>query len=370
MPRNGSGQYTVPAGTLAVTDTDISSAAYNAFLADISDAITSSVNVQGTAPMLAAFNGGGFALQNIGAGVNPTDAAQLQQAQSAVPSGAVFWFAASTAPAGFLECNGASISTTSFAALFAAIGFTFGGSGAAFNIPDLRGKFIRGWDHSAGVDTPGGVAQIAGFIAGTALTVSGVFGGILAAGQAVSGATGAGVKVAAGTTIVSGSGASWVVNISQTVGAIGNLANMVMSVAPAPRVFGTFEPDLTGPHGHTVTDPTHFHAIADPSHNHGVNDPSHAHGVTDPGHAHTLTAAITDGVAQGGTPLGGAQNTSITTASSTTHIVINNAVTGISNSAAATGITVNAKVTGLTVNNINTPETIVKNVALLPCIKT
>ncbi len=64
-------------------------------------------------------------------------------------------FARSTAPSGYLKCNGAAISRTTYAALFSAIGTTFGaGDGSTtFNIPDLRGEFIRGWDDARGVDT-------------------------------------------------------------------------------------------------------------------------------------------------------------------------------------------------------------------------
>lgn len=69
-----------------------------------------------------------------------------------IPSGQVNYFAASAPPSGFLECNGASLSTTTYAALFAAIGYVWGGSGSSFNIPDLRGFFIRGWDHGIGRD--------------------------------------------------------------------------------------------------------------------------------------------------------------------------------------------------------------------------
>ena len=76
--------------------------------------------------------------------------------QNGVPTGAVFWFGASTAPSGFLICNGASLSTTTYAALFAIIGYTYGGSGGSFYLPDLRGEFIRGWDAGRGVD-PGRV---------------------------------------------------------------------------------------------------------------------------------------------------------------------------------------------------------------------
>ena len=57
-------------------------------------------------------------------------------------------------PSGYLECKGAAISRTDFSALFAIISDDFGpGNGSStFNLPDLRGEFIRGWDHGAGND--------------------------------------------------------------------------------------------------------------------------------------------------------------------------------------------------------------------------
>jgi microcystin-dependent protein len=66
--------------------------------------------------------------------------------------GHVSLFAANTPPTGWLECNGAAVSTTTYAALYAAIGTTFGSGSGTFNLPDLRGYFARGWDHGAGVD--------------------------------------------------------------------------------------------------------------------------------------------------------------------------------------------------------------------------
>lgn len=74
---------------------------------------------------------------------------------ASVPTGAVFWFATASAPTGYLECNGVAVSRTTFAALFALIGTTFGvGNGTTtFNPPDLRGKFVRGYDDGSGVDT-------------------------------------------------------------------------------------------------------------------------------------------------------------------------------------------------------------------------
>ena len=72
-----------------------------------------------------------------------------------VPTGAVFYFAANTAPTGFLKANGAAVSRTTYAALFAITGTTYGsGDGSTtFNVPDLRGEFIRGWADDRAVDT-------------------------------------------------------------------------------------------------------------------------------------------------------------------------------------------------------------------------
>jgi len=73
----------------------------------------------------------------------------------AVPTGSVHMMATTTAPSGYLKCNGAAISRTTYAALFAIIGTTHGaGNGSStFNVPDLRGEFVRGWDDSRGVDS-------------------------------------------------------------------------------------------------------------------------------------------------------------------------------------------------------------------------
>lgn len=65
-----------------------------------------------------------------------------QQAGVPVGSGAL-WFKA-TPPTNWLICNGASLDTTTYAALFAVIGYTFGGSGANFLLPNLAGRFPQG----------------------------------------------------------------------------------------------------------------------------------------------------------------------------------------------------------------------------------
>jgi len=78
-----------------------------------------------------------------------------QQLDALLPAGTVAAFGASYAPSGWLKCDGSAVSRTAYAALFAAIGTTFGaGNGTTtFNIPDARGEFLRGWDDGRGVDS-------------------------------------------------------------------------------------------------------------------------------------------------------------------------------------------------------------------------
>lgn len=81
-------------------------------------------------------------------------ASQISGLESGMPTGAVIAVASSTVPSGFLECNGAAISRTTYAALFSAIGVAhgYGNNSTTFNLPDYRGRFLRGWDHAIARD--------------------------------------------------------------------------------------------------------------------------------------------------------------------------------------------------------------------------
>lgn len=78
---------------------------------------------------------------------------------SGIKAGTVAHFAAASAPPGWLKANGATVSRSAYAALFLAIGTTYGaGDGATtFAIPDLRAEFLRCLDDGKGVDTGRGV---------------------------------------------------------------------------------------------------------------------------------------------------------------------------------------------------------------------
>ena len=73
----------------------------------------------------------------------------------AVPTGSVHMMATTTAPSGYLKCDGSAVSRSTYAALFTIIGTTWGaGDGSStFTLPDLRGEFVRGWDDGRGVDS-------------------------------------------------------------------------------------------------------------------------------------------------------------------------------------------------------------------------
>lgn len=70
-----------------------------------------------------------------------------QKIDTALPvTGIVQLYAGSTAPNGWLICNGQAVSRTTYAALFAVIGTTYGaGNGSTtFNVPNLVNKTVRG----------------------------------------------------------------------------------------------------------------------------------------------------------------------------------------------------------------------------------
>ncbi|MGO4366639.1 phage tail-collar fiber domain-containing protein [Pseudomonas sp. PAB10] len=73
---------------------------------------------------------------------------------SIVPPGSIVAMTIGSAPKGYLKANGAAVSRTSYARLFNFIGTYYGaGDGSTtFNLPDLRGVFVRGWDDARGLD--------------------------------------------------------------------------------------------------------------------------------------------------------------------------------------------------------------------------
>ena len=104
--------------------------------------------------------------------VAPTDSTYWSQIHTytdlpdPIPTGVILTFGGSTVPEGFLLCNGAAISRTTYAKLFAAIGTLYGaGDGATtFNLPDMRDRFAEGagGTYSVGTAVEAGLPNITG----------------------------------------------------------------------------------------------------------------------------------------------------------------------------------------------------------------
>lgn len=71
-----------------------------------------------------------------------------------LPTSMVAPFMTEIAPTGWLECDGTAVSRGTYSTLYAVVGDTYGnGDGSTtFNLPDLRGRFLRAWDNGAGID--------------------------------------------------------------------------------------------------------------------------------------------------------------------------------------------------------------------------
>lgn len=102
-------------------------------------------------------------LVNGNTGNNPTTSPNhwdsAAPVQDSVPVGSMMYHASSTPPGqGWFVCEGSAISRTIYAELFSVIGTTWGaGNGSTtFNLPDARGRFMRGFDLGVGRD-PGRV---------------------------------------------------------------------------------------------------------------------------------------------------------------------------------------------------------------------
>jgi microcystin-dependent protein len=95
-----------------------------------------------------------------------------------VNTGIVVPWGSAVIPSGFLECNGASVSTSTYAALFAVIGYTYGGSGASFNLPDLTDRTVvnksntKSLAQTGGANTVTPTGNISGSTGSTTLTTT------------------------------------------------------------------------------------------------------------------------------------------------------------------------------------------------------
>lgn len=78
----------------------------------------------------------------------------MKSSSTAVPTGLIMPWSGGEPPMGYLKCNGAEVSRIQFANLYAVIGLKYGAGNFidTFNIPDMRGEFVRGLDEGRGLD--------------------------------------------------------------------------------------------------------------------------------------------------------------------------------------------------------------------------
>jgi len=200
-----------------------------------------------------------------------------------LPVGSIVIYAGTTAPEGWLMCDGGYYDRWVYSELFAVIDFTYGSSAdeGAFRVPDLTGR------------VPVGLSPVWQF-------------------------NELGRK--AGETEV-------------TLG-LDHMPEHNHDVSAPSHNHGI----SVSPHNHVVSVSPHNHAVDDPGHDHAVNDPGHGHDINDPGHQHCID--LDNGWGGGGVDdacesnAGGAYTkgalTGISVCSATTGIVVNAGATGIS----------------------------------------
>jgi microcystin-dependent protein len=179
-------------------------------------------------------------------------AATKSYVDQVTPAGSLMAYAASTAPTGWLLCDGSAVSRTTYATLFAAISTTWGtGDGSTtFNVPDLRGQFLRGFD-SRSTATSQDTTTFTGTTANASATISSISATVTAflyAGMPISG-----TGIPAGATISTVSSTS--ITISANATAPGAVTITV------GRTFASAQNDFYENHSHTATDSGHAHTI-------------------------------------------------------------------------------------------------------------
>jgi microcystin-dependent protein len=146
MPRNSQGLYTLPAGNPVIPNTLIESNWANPTMDDIAAALTGSLPRDGSAPMTGLLTLSADAPTQSRHAISKGYLEQFLAYATGMPIGSVVAYAGASIPTGFFECNGQTVSRTTYADLFATIGTIYGaGNGVdTFNVPDMRDEFIRG----------------------------------------------------------------------------------------------------------------------------------------------------------------------------------------------------------------------------------
>ncbi len=92
-----------------------------------------------------------------------------------IPTATIVPWSSASVPSGFLECNGQAVSQSTYAALYAIIGTTYGDPGGGnFNVPDLQDNVAVGKSNNKALASTGGANTVAptGNIAGSTANAS------------------------------------------------------------------------------------------------------------------------------------------------------------------------------------------------------
>jgi microcystin-dependent protein len=231
-----------------------------------------------------------------------------------VPIGVVLPYAGSSAPTGFLLCDGSSLLRAgTYADLFTVIGTTFGAAdGTHFNVPDMRSRMPIGAGSAP--------TFVSSFASGSVDTGTDVI--TVTSNNSLM--TGTAVVFTTTTTLPSPLALAttyYVIRLSDTTIKLAtSLANAVAGTAINLTTQGT------GTHTATVTYTARSLGAVGGEENHAITESElavHDHGVTDPGHTHTCVGQNT-----GGTSffrLDAASGSSRATNSATTGITVDNA---------------------------------------------
>jgi microcystin-dependent protein len=171
----------------------------------------------------------------------------VNNALAGPPIGSITMFGGATAPFGWLLCNGAGVSTTTYANLFAVIGYNFGGSGATFNLPNLFNVFPRGGISIATTGTTNSTIHITAIPSTTGMLV----------GMQIAGA---GIPASATIATVVSSTA-----IDLSLPATASASGVALTVTGIPGATGgstTISIANLPAHSHPITDVQHAHSYA------------------------------------------------------------------------------------------------------------
>jgi len=168
---------------------------------------------------------------------------------------------------GWLNCDGRLVSTEEYALLFRVIGYSFGGSGDQFRLPDMRsrvpgaisqgtGLTLRALGDSVGAETHTlTIAEMPSHNHGTDASDTDV-------GNNQTGNSATGITVDNNSTGITDLGHDH----SYTAPANGNISGAGLVTFSVNTTGGTTETgyaNINDPtHNHTITDPTHYHSIA------------------------------------------------------------------------------------------------------------